>query len=125
MLRLTVDIPIQRLAVAPGENCALQVTFLPELNPEPWLSLSLAETSRLPCRDSLSQLTVGHREAAVQVLRGHLVLVIESHSVRGAGRGGGGTFLLKHYLLRATTRRNVSSAASLQLLLLHNVCEGK
>ena len=91
MKRFLVESYVSRL-LAESELREVQVTFLPELNPEPWLCLSLAGTSRLPCRDSLSQLTVGHREAAVQVLRGHLVLVIESHSVRGTG-GGGGTLV--------------------------------
>ena len=118
MLRLTVDIPIQRLVVAAGENCALQVTFFPELNPH---------TSRLPCRDSLSQLTVGHREAAVQVLGGHLVLVIESHSVGGTG-GRGGTFLLQYklvLLLGAAASNRTLALLPPEVLLLQNVCEGK
>ena len=80
MERLTVDVSVQRL---PAPYWSLQVTFLSELNPE---------TSSLPGRDPLAQLTVGHREAAVQVLGGHLVLVIESHSVGGTG-GRGGTFV--------------------------------
>ena len=59
MERLTVDISVQRLVVATRENCALQVTFLPKLNPQ---------TFSLPGRDSLPQLTVGDGEAAVPVL---------------------------------------------------------
>ena len=58
-MRLTVDISIQRLVDAAGQNCALQLTFLTELNPQ---------TSSLPGGDSLPQLTVGDGEAAVPVL---------------------------------------------------------
>ena len=54
-----VNISIQRLVGPAGENCALQVASLTKLNPE---------TSSLPGVDSLPQLTVGHREAAVPVL---------------------------------------------------------
>ena len=113
-----VNISIQRLVGPAGENCALQVASLTELNPE---------TSSLPGVDSLPQLTVGHREAAVPVLWGHLVLVVESHSVGGAASRGA-IFLLHFYLLlllwAATTKRDVSSAFR-EVLLLQNVWEGK
>ena len=74
MLRLTVDISVQRLVVAARENSALQVTFLTELNPQ---------TRGLPGRDPLPQLAVGDGEAPVRVLAGHLVLIVESHAVGG------------------------------------------
>ena len=122
MKRFLVKSYVSRL-LTESQLREVQVTFLPELNPEPWLSLGLTETSSLPGRDSLPQLAVGDGEAAVPVLGGHLVLVVESHSVRGTG-GGGGTFVLQYYclfLLRAATKRNVSSAASPEVLLLQNI----
>ena len=91
MKRFLVKSYVSRLLVE-FELREVQVTFLPELNPESWLALNLTEASPLPGGDSLPQLAVGDREAAVQVLGGHLVLVIESHSVGGAG-GGGGTLV--------------------------------
>ena len=117
MKRFLVKSYVSRL-LAESELREVQVTFLSELNPE---------TSSLPGRDPLAQLTVGHREAAVQVLGGHLVLVIESHSVGGTG-GRGGTFLLQYklvLLLGAAASNRTLALLPPEVLLLQNVCEGK
>ena len=84
--RFLIERYVSRL-FAQSELRKIQVAPLTILNPQSRL------TPGLPLTDPLPQLAVGHREAPVQVLRGHLVLIIESDSV-GRARGGGGTFLI-------------------------------
>ena len=77
--RFFIEGDIPRVITEPQLR-GVQVALLSELDPE---SLALALTSSLLLTDPLPQLAVGHSEAPVQVLGGHLVLVIESHSVGG------------------------------------------
>ena len=85
--RFLIERYVSRL-FAQSELRKIQVAPLTVVNPQSRLSPGLPPTDPLP------QLAVGHREPPVQVLRGHLVLIIESHSVGRPGGGGGGTFLI-------------------------------